>query len=92
MENLKEKYNNTVVHCPTLEIAEKVEEKIIKIHGKHQNIAEQGFGSYKDQTCFIINTPLYGSKYFFEKENYIVLTAEDFLNKSNEIVDNYSIC
>ena len=87
-----EKYENTVVHCPTLEIAEKVEEKIIKIHGKHQGIVKHGYGSYKDQTCLVINSPLYGSKRFFEKEkNYIVLTAEDFLNKSNEIVDNYSI-
>ena len=75
-----EKYNNTAVHCPTLEIAERVEKRINKILGKNRNLAKTGFGNYFADTCLMINCPEYCYKQFYVDRDYIILTAEEFLN------------
>lgn len=91
MENIQEKYNRTVVHCPTIEIAKKVEAKINILFSRNENLAEPSYGIYTNRSCLRIDQPSYSPKDYWIQSGFKVISAEEFLNVENKIVDNYSI-
>ena len=82
---MKQYTDKTVVHCPTLEIAYKVEEKIRNNTG----FCDIAFKEYGHNMCLRINFREYSPKMFYLENRYTVISAEEYLE--SEIIDNYSI-
>lgn len=90
-----EKYQNAAVHCPTLEIAEKVENKLIELYPirttNGDRIADH-YDKYGSETCLRVGSRVYCSRAWYLERGYTVISAEEFLKDENKFIDNYSIC
>lgn len=83
---------NTVVHCPTEELANKVL-KIAHDNGHkwvtgHSYITGNNWDSYKEVTCYTITKGSFADMGYFLDKSYAVISAEQFLkdNLKQEIM------
>ena len=83
-EELIEKLNGAVVHCPTEELAVKV---LAIAHGLGMKwssgasyISETNWELYLSKTCYSLEGGGYCSKKFYERNSVPIITAETFLS------------
>ena len=79
---------NTVIHCPTEELADKVLE-LLRAKGYIVNFKGNMFSSYKGNLCFSCNCYLnkqigYSGLDFYIREGLQIVEAEDFLKQYNK--------
>lgn len=102
MINLEE-HKNTVVHCLTEDLIMKVEDQIVKLGGrrlwdsksKHYILHEkkQPTGMCFGLDCVSRHMNAYCDLEYYKKNNYHVITAQEFLQMCDEslIINNYAI-
>lgn len=77
-------YQNTVVHCPTKELANKVLAIAHSLGYRWSNdsffIDRLFYNEYKEQTCYDIYEGKYGSLSYFQNNWYYIISAEEFIN------------
>jgi len=83
-EELIEKLNGAVVHCPTEELAVKV---LYMAHGLGMEWSsgasyksENYWNDEKERTCYMISEGTYCCKKFYERNSVPIITAETFLS------------
>lgn len=84
IENRLKIKRNTVVHCETLEL----ENKVLKIYNRlNLTDIEQDlwydsshWDNYKKETCYNLFTGKFASAKFYMENGYDIMTAEDFID------------
>ena len=84
IENRLKIKRNTVVHCETLEL----ENKVLKIYNR-LNLTDierdlwydnSHWDKYKKETCYNLFTGNFASVEFYMENGYDIMTAEDFID------------
>ena len=86
---------NTAIHCPTEELANKV----LKIGDKlgykwcsgYSLLHHNRYKQYKEKTCYRLEKGEYCNFDYFKNKNYTIITAEDFIKQYGSNKKNIAI-
>ena len=82
---------NTVVHCPTEELANQVLAIAHKLgykwHDGTSFLSNNEWGTFKEQICYNLTVGSYCNIDYFKNKEYNIIEAEDFLKLHEEAVE-----